>query len=68
MVGRDRASVEGFNYSKAMDASHAPWTAQELFDFLKKPSDYVRGTKMPFAGLADPQQRADLIGYLETLK
>lgn len=68
VVGRDRASVEGFSYSNAMDASHTPWTAQELFDFLKKPSDYVKGTKMPFAGLADPQQRADLIGYLETQK
>ena len=43
------------------------WTAETLDEFLADPDAKVPGT--PMAGeLADPQQRADVIAYLATLK
>jgi cytochrome c len=43
------------------------WTAETLDEFLMNPSAKVPGTAM--AGiLTDPQQRADVIAYLATLK
>ena len=71
MVGRAVASVEGFNYSSGMvdHVADAPeWTPEALQEFLTNPKQVVSGTKMAFAGLKDPQDRADLIAYLETQK
>ena len=43
------------------------WSAETLDEFLADPNAKVPGT--PMAGvLADPQQRADVIAYLSTLK
>ncbi len=43
------------------------WNAETLDEFLADPNAKVPGT--PMAGvLADPQQRADVIAYLSTLK
>ena len=68
IVGRAVASIGGFNYSDAM-AEHvgeAPeWTPEALQEFLANPKADVPGTKMAFAGLPKPQDRADLIAYLE---
>ncbi len=68
VVGRARASVEGFVYSDAMASKHDQWTPEEIFAFIKAPKEYVPGTKMGFAGLADPQDRANVIAYLSTLQ
>lgn len=69
VVGRAMASVGGFSYSPAM-AEHvndAPeWTPEALQEFLTNPKSVVPGTKMAFAGLRDPQARANLIAYLES--
>ncbi|MFV0300199.1 MAG: c-type cytochrome [Paracoccus sp. (in: a-proteobacteria)] len=67
VVGRDVASVGGFGYSDAMHAhaGEAPqWTPEALQEFLTNPKSVVKGTKMSFAGLKNPQDRADLIAYL----
>lgn len=68
VVGRARASVEGFVYSDAMASKKDPWTPDEIFAFIKAPKEYVPGTKMGFAGLANPQDRANVIAYLSTLQ
>lgn len=71
VVGRDVASVAGFGYSDAMHAhaGEAPqWTPDALQEFLANPKGVVSGTKMSFAGLKKPEDRADLIAYLETQK
>lgn len=68
VVGRAVASTD-FSYSDAMvaHAAEAPvWDAEALQHFLENPKADVPGTKMVFAGLARPQERADLIAYLET--
>ena len=66
VVGRAVASVGGFGYSDGMVAHGGDWTHDALQEFLANPKGVVKGTKMSFAGLKDPQDRADLIAYLET--
>jgi cytochrome c len=68
VVGRNRASVDGFVYSDAMASKHDPWTPEEIYSFIKAPKEYVPGTKMGFAGLPSPQDRANVVAYLSTLK
>ncbi|MFZ3032982.1 MAG: cytochrome c family protein [Parvibaculum sp.] len=70
IVGRKVASMPGFSYSAAMKAhgAKAPtWTFDELFHFIDNPRGYIDGTAMSFAGIKKPQQRADLVAYLNTL-
>lgn len=64
VLHRDAGAVEGFAYSDAMHA-HGPWTPEALFAFLDNPKKVVPGTKMSFAGLPKPEDRANLIAYLE---
>ncbi|HEX3430277.1 MAG TPA: c-type cytochrome [Rhizomicrobium sp.] len=66
IVGRSRASRSSFSYSSAMSSSHAPWTFEALFKYLKSPQAVVPGTKMTFAGLPSAQDRIDLIAWLRT--
>src|SRR5579884_4142720 len=62
--GEDR---NGFNFSQAMKSKGGKWTFDELFKFLESPRDYIPGTAMTFAGIKNPQQRADVIAFLDTL-
>ena len=68
VVGRHSGSVADFSYSTANKNSGITWTPEKLFQYLEKPQRVVPGTKMAFAGVSDPQKRADLIAYLGTLK
>jgi cytochrome c len=68
VVGRPVAAVEGFSYSDAMVAHGGEWTPEELFAFLANPKKDVPGTKMAFAGLPKPEDRANVIAYLETVQ
>ncbi len=64
VVGRKRASTN-FSYSEAMKAKGGAWDAESINQFITKPKDFVPGTKMAFPGLKKPQDRADIILYLE---
>lgn len=69
VVGREVASVAGFGYTSAMTghAAEAPvWDPEALQHFIENPRGAVSGTAMSFAGIRDPQARANLIAYLET--
>jgi cytochrome c len=68
VVGRTVASVDGFSYSDGMKAHGGDWTPEALFAFLSNPKKIVPGTKMAFAGLPKPEDRADVIAYLESVK
>ena len=71
VVGRPVAGIDGFAYSDAMvaHAGEAPeWTPEALQEFLENPKGVVSGTKMSFAGLKKPEDRADLIAYLQSVQ
>jgi cytochrome c len=67
VLGAPHGHMAGFAYSDALKAKAGPWTYDELNEWLKKPAAYAPGTKMTFAGLADPVKRADVIAYLRSL-
>ncbi|MBY8974208.1 cytochrome c family protein [Rhodobacteraceae bacterium NNCM2] len=64
IVGHPVGAVEGYNYSSAMADKGGDWTVDELMSFLESPKSYVPGTKMSFAGVKKPQDRMNIIGYL----
>jgi cytochrome c len=68
VLGRKAGSVEGFRYSRAMKNADIVWDEKTLDAFLDDPQKVVPGTTMPFSGIPDPRERADLIAYLATLK
>jgi cytochrome c len=66
VVGRHAGSVAGFAYSSAMQHANITWTVDQLSAFVQAPAHVVPGTRMPFAGLHNPQQVAALVAYLAT--
>ena len=67
LIGRKAASVEGYKYSKAMKAKGDEglvWTEEVLLEYLIKPKEYVKGTKMAFGGLKKEKDRVNLVAYL----
>jgi cytochrome c len=68
VVGRKAGTFPGFSYSAAMKNSGIVWTPAKLDAWLAAPQQVVPGNNMPFAGIADAPQRADLVAYLATLK
>ncbi|MDH3702377.1 MAG: cytochrome c family protein [Alphaproteobacteria bacterium] len=66
-VGATQAGGAGFSYSSALKSLGGEWSYEDLNKFLYKPKDYVKGTKMTYAGLKSAQARADLIAYLRSL-
>ncbi|MGI9480834.1 MAG: c-type cytochrome [Hyphomicrobiales bacterium] len=67
LIGRKAASIEGYKYSKAMKAKGEEglvWSEEVLLEYLIKPKEYVKGTKMAFGGLKKEKDRVNLVGYL----
>ena len=64
VLGRPAGSVPGYKYSKAMAAHGKNWSFEEMNDFLTKPKDWIKGTKMSFAGLKKAEDRAAVILYM----
>jgi cytochrome c len=67
IVGDKKGEGRGFDFSSAMKAKGGTWTDEDLNQFLTKPSAFVPGTKMGFAGIDKESERADVIAYLHTL-
>jgi cytochrome c len=68
VVGRPKASHAGFGYSDAMKAKGGDWTLVDIAAFVHNPKEFVPGTKMLFPGIADSNDLADVLAYLNTLK
>ncbi|WP_310496695.1 cytochrome c family protein [Sandarakinorhabdus sp.] len=66
VVGRTAGTVAGFKYSIANKSSGVTWAPDVLFTYLEAPQKFMPGTRMAFAGLKKPQDRADVIAYLKT--
>jgi cytochrome c len=66
-VFRRKAGALGdFRYSPALKRSGIVWTPESLDAFLSDPQKMVPANRMPYAGMPDPADRADLIAYLLT--
>jgi cytochrome c len=68
LLGRRVGSVPGFDYSPAMRKAGAGgmvWDEAKLDRFLENPLRFLPGTRMGYAGIKNPQERADLIAFLK---
>tara|TARA_B100000427_G_C15213363_1_gene465659 strand:+ start:87 stop:620 length:534 start_codon:yes stop_codon:yes gene_type:complete len=61
---RPVGAVSDYKYSKALSDYKKEWTWEEMNGFLIKPSKWIKGNKMGFAGLKDEKDRASVILYL----
>ncbi|HWA92603.1 MAG TPA: c-type cytochrome [Rhizomicrobium sp.] len=68
VVNRKAGTVAGFSYSAALKSSGLTWTTDKLTQWVAHPAALVPGNRMAFAGLNNPQQQADVVAYLQTLK
>ena len=66
VVGRKAGTHKGYAYSEALKTSGIVWDAPTLDKWIENPRQLVPGTKMSFAGIKDPKDRADLIAFLCT--
>ena len=62
-IGHGKA---GFAFSDALKSKGGNWSFDNLDHWLKSPREFAPGTKMTFAGLGNPADRANLIAWLNT--
>lgn len=63
-MGKPHGHVPGFAYSDALKGKPGAWDWNSMSEWLKSPKAYAPGTKMTFAGLSKPEDRADVIAFL----
>jgi cytochrome c len=63
-MGKPHGHVAGFSYSDALKSVPGNWDFEGMDKWLSNPKKYAPGTKMTFAGLGNPEERANLIAYL----
>lgn len=66
VIGRERGTHDGFNYSAGMKGVGGKWDYENLYAFLRNPLAEVKGTKMTFK-MPKPEDRANLLLFLRTL-
>jgi cytochrome c len=66
VVGKPHAAHPGFAFSDALKGVPGTWDFKALDTWLANPKKYAPGTKMTFAGLGNPQDRADVIAFLNS--
>jgi cytochrome c len=67
IIGRKAGSVMEYRYSRALRNSGLTWTAEALDTFIGDPQASVPANRMPYAGMTDASDRADLIAYLHKI-
>lgn len=67
IIGKPCGSMEGFAYSEANKKRQIQWTVATLDTFMENPKKLMPGTKMTSPVIRDPQDRKDIIAYLEKL-
>lgn len=66
LVNRAKHTAQGYGYSDGLLATTGDWTPENISDFIENPREYAPGTKMAYRGMADVQDRANLIAYIAT--
>jgi cytochrome c len=64
VIGAPIGEGRGFSFSSALSSKGGNWDWDSLNKWLTSPKAFAPGTKMTFAGLGDPQERANVIAYL----
>ena len=64
VLGRPIGFLNDYKYSKAFAEFGGEWNLENMNSFLIKPKDYIKGTKMSYAGLKKEKDRASVILYL----
>jgi cytochrome c len=67
VFGRTAGTHAGFGYSEAMKAYGKAWDYDGLYNFLKAPKSYIKGTAMAYAGMSKQADRVALVAYLHSL-
>jgi len=68
IYGTKAGEVAGYEFSPALKASGLTWDDATLDKWLESPMTLVPGTRMTYAGQADPEKRKAIIAYIKTLK
>jgi cytochrome c len=63
-MGAGVAQRPGFAFSEALRGRGGTWDWETMSEWLRSPRTFAPGTRMTFAGLSDPQDRADVMLYL----
>jgi len=66
-MGKPHGHVPGFAYSDALKSVPGNWDWEGMDKWLANPKKYAPGTKMSFAGLGNPEERAALLLYLNSM-
>ncbi len=69
IIGRKAGTYEGFTYSPANKKAGEEgwvWTEENILKYLANPREAMPGNRMAFAGLAEEQDRLDVLAYLKT--
>jgi cytochrome c len=67
VMGRKIASVEGYEYSTALNGLDGAWDRATLDRFIKNPKAMAPGARMTFGGVRDAEDRAAILDFLERL-
>jgi cytochrome c len=62
---RKAGELADFRYSPALKRSGIAWTPETLDQYIADPQAFVPTNRMPYAGMTNPNDRADLIAYLQ---
>lgn len=66
VLGMPIGKGHGFTFSPALADKGGTWTWTTLSDWLTSPKGFAPGTKMTFAGISNPQDRANVIAFLNS--
>jgi cytochrome c len=68
VVLRPMGAASNFSYSEGFKAmGNKPWDYEALNAWLKAPKEFIKGTKMGFAGIKKDEDRANVLAYLASL-
>ena len=64
VLGEPVGKGHGFAFSEALASKGGSWDWNNLSEWLANPKKFAPGTKMTFAGLGNPEDRANVIAFL----
>ena len=65
VFGRRAGELDDFRYSPALKRSGITWTPKTLDAYIADPQKAVPANRMPYAGMPEARDRADLIMYMQ---